>query len=446
MIIKHNLMAMNAQRNNGVTTRSKAKTTEKLSSGYRINRAADDAAGLAISEKMRRQIRGLTQASLNAQDGVSLVQIADGAMAEMHDMLHRGTELSVKAANGTLTDEDRRYIQSEITAIKNEIIAIREKTTFNEIPVLKGGDDVVMTYDFDVKGGLPAWVSNSDFGSGHFGNIKQIGATDYYPYSEIDFSAFDGSQAMKDDLIGNGFHTSCATCQTQYSYEFVTGEPSSEFTSGLHHIYKVNIDSVSSADDLVNAIINAGTSKPNNHFLSLLNDGSGKLTMYDNRGNTDPTNATLVSHRDNSTLARGVAVARKSTDGVFDVTLQIGSEVGHDMKIILPSVSLSDLSINGADVSTQTGAKRAIDSFKAGIAHVSEERSRMGAYQNRLEHTIKNLDNVVENTTAAESSIRDTDMANEMVRFSMLNILDQAGVSMMTQANQASSSVLSLLS
>ncbi|MCR4787099.1 MAG: flagellar hook protein, partial [Lachnospiraceae bacterium] len=138
MVIQHNLQALNSYRMMGITNSSQAKSTEKLSSGYKINRAADDAAGLAISEKMRRQIRGLTQASLNCQDGISLVQIADGALNEVHDMLHRCSELSVKAANGTLTDMDRSYIQSEVDQIVSEIDKIAERTTFNEIPVLQG--------------------------------------------------------------------------------------------------------------------------------------------------------------------------------------------------------------------------------------------------------------------------------------------------------------------
>lgn len=147
MVIQHNQLAMNANRMLGITNKKQASTTEKLSSGYRVNRAADDAAGLAISEKMRRQIRGLTQASANAQDGISMVQIADGAMAEVHEMLHRGTELSVKAANGTLTDDDRSYIQQEISQLKKEIDGISERTTFNEIQVLKGKDVPVVEED-----------------------------------------------------------------------------------------------------------------------------------------------------------------------------------------------------------------------------------------------------------------------------------------------------------
>ena len=164
MVVQHNLAAMNANRMFLNNDRKKAKVTEKLSSGYRINRAADDAAGLAISEKMRRQIRGLTQASKNAQDGISMVQIADGAMAEVHEMLHRGTELSIKAANGTLTDEDRSYIQREIEQLKSEIDGIAERTNFNEIQVLKGKDFPIEegTSNVIISGGMLSLIHISE--------------------------------------------------------------------------------------------------------------------------------------------------------------------------------------------------------------------------------------------------------------------------------------------
>jgi len=202
MVVQHNMAAMNANRTYKINSGSQAKKTEKLSSGYKINRAADDAAGLAISEKMRRQVRGLTQASMNCQDGVSLVQIADGAMAEVQDMLHRGTELSIKAANGTLTDDDRTYIQSEIDSLKAEIKAIREKATFNEIPVLKGGPTEYTPGGYVIEGGMPAWVSSEAFGAGHFTDKKTISGAEHAS-GEIDFSSLDSSNVS--DLINQGF-------------------------------------------------------------------------------------------------------------------------------------------------------------------------------------------------------------------------------------------------
>ena len=271
MVVQHNLTAMNSNRMLGLTTTSQAKSTEKLSSGYKINRAADDAAGLAISEKMRRQIRGLTQASSNAQDGISCVQTAEGALNEVHDMLQRMNELAVKAANGTNQSEDRAYIDSEVQALKSEIDRVASTTTFNEQMLL------------------------------------------------------DGS-----------------------------------FT---------------------------------------------------------------------------------------DVGLQVGAEADQTINLTIESMDttglgIDDISVSGTDA---TEANNAITLIKSAVTKLSKQRSDLGAVQNRLEHTIKNLDNVVENTTSAESAIRDTDMASEMVKYSNNNILAQAGQSMLAQANQSNQGVLSLL-
>ena len=271
MVVQHNLTAMNSNRMLNVTTKSQAKSTEKLSSGYKINRAADDAAGLAISEKMRRQIRGLTQASANAQDGISCMQTAEGALNEVHDMLQRMNELAVKAANGTNMSEDRNYINSEVDALKSEIDRVSETTTFNNQMLLNG-----------------------------------------------------------------------------------------KFTQ------------------------------------KKLQVGSEK-------------------------------------DGQNQITLSI------------QAMNTTGLSITKVDVTTASKALSSIDLIKSAITALSKQRSDLGAIQNRLEHTINNLDNVVENTTSAESNIRDTDMASEMVKYSNNNILAQAGQAMLAQANQANQGVMSLL-
>ena len=272
MVVQHNLTAMNSNRMLGLTTNSLAKSTEKLSSGYKINRAADNAAGLAISEKMRRQVRGLTQASTNAQDGISAVQTAEGALNEVHDMLQRMNELAVQAANDTNMTVDRQYIQSEIDALATEISRVATTTTFNEQSLLDG------TFK---------------------NRLLQVGAE-------------------KDD--------------------------------------------------------------------------------------------------DAQTIA-----------------------------ITISSMSATKIGVNALKVTNHEKAVDAIASIKSAMAKVSKQRSDLGAIQNRLEHTIANLDNVVENTTAAESRIRDTDMATEMVKFSNQNILQQAGQAMLAQANQSNQGVLSLL-
>jgi len=269
MVVQHNLTAMNSNRMLGLTTNSLAKSTEKLSSGYKINRAADDAAGLAISEKMRRQVRGLTQASANAQDGISAVQTAEGALNEVHDMLQRMNELATQAANGTNTTVDRGYIDQEVQALKSEITRVASTTTFNEQNLLDG--------------------------------------------------TFTGKN------------------------------------------------------------------------------------------------------------------------------LQVGAEAGQIIGISISAMSSTGIGVSSVSVTTVSNASAAIVSIKNALASVSKQRSDLGALQNRLEHTINNLDNVVENTTAAESQIRDTDMATQMVKYSNANILAQAGQSMLAQANQSNQGVLSLL-
>jgi len=271
MVVQHNLTAMNSNRMLGLTQSSLTKSTEKLSSGYKINRAADNAAGLAISEKMRRQVRGLTQASTNAQDGVSAVQTAEGALNEVHDMLQRMNELAVQAANDTNMTTDRSYIKAEIDALVSEISRVSTTTTFNEQSLLNGSFQ---------------------------GKKLQVGA-----------------------------------------------------------------------------------------------------------------------------------------EGVSTQTISIS----------ISAMTASGLEITSLEVDTHSHAQAAIDTIKSAMEKVSKQRSDLGAIQNRLEHTISNLDNVVENTTAAESRIRDTDMASEMVKFSNKNILQQAGQSMLAQANQSNQGVLSLL-
>ena len=277
MVIQHNMLASNSNRMYGINNVSLKKSAEKLSSGYQINRSADDAAGLAISEVMRRQVRGLTQAASNAQDGISMVQAAEGALHEAHDMLHRMNELCVKAATDTMTREDRSYIQSEIGHSIEELDRLSEIATFNNINML-GGDNGDINLPFKMK-------------------------------------------------------------------------------------------------------------------------------------------------------------------------LQVGAEADQYIEFEINSINATTLGVADIDVCDDdgSGASSAIDKVKEAIARNSEERSNLGAIHNRLTHAIRNLDNVVENTTSSESKIRDTDMAKEMVAYSIRNIFSQAGLSMSAQANQSNSGVLGLV-
>ena len=445
MVISHNLLAMNANRQLNLINNRQKKTTEKLSSGYRINRSADDAAGLAISEKMRRQIRGLTQASLNCQDGVSLCQVADGALSEVHDMLDRCSELSIKAANGTLTSEDRNYIGLEINQIKEEIDAIKEKVTFNGIEVLKGKEAVAADEPPTIQGGLPNWVQVD--GGGALSGPKTMDQTinvsgTNYLGSTFDFSNLKSGNVSDLTKPDSGFYTTCCTCSNHYSFTFTDTNSNTIKQSGNHYIFEIGINGVTNGSELVTRIQNAVGDNPASHYTRLAFDGD-KLHVYDER--PDMVGASVSSPY--GQIGPGVAYGKESTTVAPDIIIQAGAENDErqQIKIKLPGISCSLMNIGATSVSSESLARNAITAFKNAKSYVSMERSRRGAYHNRLEHTINNLNNVVENTTAAESQIRDTDMAKFMVEYSRDTILQSAAHAMLVQANQSPQGILALL-
>ena len=449
MVIMHNMAAMNADRLYKINDKKGISVSEKLASGYRINRAADDAAGLSISEKMRRQIRGLSQASLNSKDGISLIQLADGAMNEIHEMLQRGNELCVKAATGTLTEEERGYIQEEIKNLKQEIDELSQRTEFNEIKVLQGTKEVEVVPgngNTVVAGGFPSWAT-VDNGSddGYMGATYTTSDGVNHEAVFIDFSQFDGSDAKKKELMQGGFYTTCCTCKDHYSIKFSNDTTSSREVSGNNYIYTIGLDGVTDIDQLIQKIIDGvgNGGNPNGHY-TLFEQNGNQLVIYDERDQTS-----TQAGNGYGTFGKGVAYA--ADDFVqyrqpVDIHIQVGAEAGQHLEIELPEISSLALGIDGLDVSTIEGAEAGIALIDKAIQYVSTERGRMGAYQNRLEHTVANLDNVVENTTAAESQIRDTDMAKAMVEYSNIQIMLQAGQAMLAQANQTKNSVMQLLS
>lgn len=480
MRIQHNIRAMNAERQLGITEGILGKSAEKLSSGYKVNRAADDAAGLSISEKMRKQIRGLTQASANSEDGISMIQIADGALTEVHDMIDRCLELSVQASNGTNSASDREKIQDEIDQIITEIDAIKERTKFNEIYVLKGigvyAPDRIERSLFPV-GSLPDWVecpsikyeNEVDGETVLFERYKGCVA------ASMDFGEFTADK--KQDLYGKGFSTTCCTCNRFYCVEFTSGTgPQAPVQSGNSYIYKLGIDDIHSAPDLIDAILDLtkvsdqDKGHPAGHFTHLEKDAANpnKLWVYDERSSARP-----VPKNGQGLFAAGVMYEKEtlipgSHEEPQQIALQVGADTGNQMILKMAVISSHALGIDNVDVRggfvydrqvvrtskgehrrltvEVSGADQAIKAFSNAKDKVSAERSRLGAYQNRLEHTVNNLDNVVENTTASESRIRDTDMALEMVMYSNRNILLQSGQAMLAQANQSSQGILSLLS
>ncbi|MDD7178758.1 MAG: flagellin [bacterium] len=631
MVVQHNMQAMNANRMLNVTTSAQAKSTEKLSSGYRINRAADDAAGLSISEKMRKQIKGLNRASSNAQDGISAVQTAEGALTEVHSMLQRMNELATQASNGTNSDTDRQAIQDEMDQLTTEIDRVAETTKFNETYLLKGdgstkkstvnahdaglagkltdngdgtttfkldkalavgdtvsiagkdytigkskdtadyikaadvatsfvptavGDsvtkngatqtivakatktgvtgiatldtafkktdgvassglasgDTITTKDGKVwtwtevdsdtaptkaQGGTNKYAWMSDDATPQFkkavdyGDLLQDGAQIKTASTQADLAKLNGATivnaldktevsvidataigAMKTglsagDSVTVGGVTKEVTDATPTSFEDIKATIKG-LASGT--TVKIGFDSYTlgtktddntiTADDFLAKVkegdtVNDGTTSYTAIGVSSTEDDSitvneaykkmeQELTKASSIG-TD-TAATVKSNGDGSFKITNGTV---ETKGALSFSLHVGADADMTNKINvdIETMNSANLGIKGININDETGAAAtyAIDAIADAISKVSSQRSTLGAVQNRLEHTINNLDNVAENTTSAESSIRDTDMATEMVNYSKNNILAQAGQSMLAQANQSNQGVLSLL-
>ena len=537
MVVQHNLQAMNANRMLGVTQKSVSTNTEKLSSGYRINRAADDAAGLAISEKMRKQIRGLDQASSNAEDGISCVQTAEGALAEVQDMLQRMNELVVQAANGTNSTTDRQYIQDEIDQLISEVDRVAESTKFNEIYLLEGDKEGTTTYEYTIN-----YLTDDALDPTEKSKVKNVeqkpvlvnynGTDNVYFVNSTSVSSSNASSPVTADVISKGSDVTkylkggevgeSSVCdQIEIDEKYVAfkntdidGDALSTDTTGnlvdtaedayIFDTTNKSIIHVKAGEDL-SAYIDKDTAgnytmKSGYRMLATVggDDSLGtlqgeeitaQLESDDFRGAVETyklydKDGALVSGvaldkyfnengeylgglftTDNATADKEIAAGSddiynyvsKNTEEVSEAlsfTLQVGADSDRTNKITatIESMSAAGLGISklrstavGIVDTTGDNATDAIDIIAAAIQKVSTQRSALGAVQNRLDHTIKNLDNVVENTTAAESAIRDTDMAEEMVAYSNNNVLQQAGQSMLAQANQANQGILSLL-
>ncbi len=384
MRINNNIMAMNTHRQYATNNNRVAKSTERLSSGSKINRAGDDAAGLAISEKMRAQIRGLNMASKNSNDAISLVQTAEGALTETHSILQRINELAVQSASDTNEDDvDREALQSEFSALRSEIDDIANKTTFNNKKLLNGSFGTKYTIDA---------ASELKEGSNGLLNIK--------------FSGFTASGSITfTQGAGNTISASMTTGGNTYT---ATG-----------------VQDADGAGTLTFQLVGTGT---------VAGQELGTLTIEKASGYT---------------VAAGVGIAALNT---LDFTatagsakIQTGANAGETLDISIASMTTSSLALSTLDISSRDGARVAISTVQTAINMVSTQRSELGAIQNRLEHKINNLDTSAENLQAAESRIRDIDMAKQMTEFTTQNILVQAATAMLAQANSAPQNVLSLL-
>ncbi len=554
MVVQHNLKAMNANRMLNINTNASARSTEKLSSGYRVNRAADDAAGLAISEKMRKQIRGLTQGSRNAEDGISAVQTAEGALAEVQDMLQRMNELCVQAANGTNSITDRKYIQDEIDQLVTEMDRISETTKFNETYLLKGDntqpENLVHTFNY-IKGDEIDQTGQSKVvnSSGAKVKVNYNGTDNVYVVNAASISASTVNNPMSADVVtkGSDFTKYCddgtkvgasssikalklsadyaifkntkldpdaLEVQTgtknlvskdnkdAYIYDVKTknvihvkaGEDLSAYVEEIagekgKYTMKEQYRLLYNANDKATAVADTTLGHPGTSADKLepkdLIGAVSENKLYDKDGKEVSGMGLYKYFNENGDYKGGLYADKDATkkiteqkmlaDATTPASLYFGGFISNlSEKVVAPltfnvhagsdsdltnriSATIDTMSAAGLGVnklkSTSIGivdetgdnAREAIDVVGEALKIVSTQRSILGAVQNRLEHTISNLDNVVENTTAAESAIRDTDMAEEMVKFSNNQVLMQAGQSILAQANQANQGVLSLL-
>ena len=399
MRIQHNIMAMNAYRNYNNNTSALSKNLEKLSSGYKINRAGDDAAGLAISEKMRAQITGLETAQKNAKDGISLVQTAEGALTEVHDMLNRMVELADQAANGTYDDPtDRANLQKEFDQLTNEIDRIADSSNFNGINLLDGSMDTSATVGKTVAISATATASKAgaaldiDFKSSSVTNVKFAHSTNAAAGVAVDKS---------------GVVTITLNAKNDYSADDIQKLLKDAKTTGS-----------GVSDDVLKAVKNAKVS------------GSGI---------TKATGSTV-----NGFVKASNTTSNKSGE---KLTLQIGdtSDSYNQLEVEIDDMHASELGLTDIKISDQASAKAAVDVIKQAINDVSAVRGTLGATQNRLDHTINNLSVMTENIQDAESTIRDTDVADEMMAYTKNNILVQSAQAMLAQANQVPQGVLQLL-
>lgn len=540
MVVQHNMQAMNANRQLGITTSAQSKSTEKLSSGYRINRAADDAAGLSISEKMRSQIRGLAKASTNAQDGISLIQTAEGALNEQHSILQRMRELSVQSANGVEKDDDREAINDEIKQLQEELTRISETTEFNTMKLLDGSQaGSATTTSAGPKFGVVDSTLDGAMVTSNVAGVKVATAATAATRAGQETAIWDAtgktltlnlslnkvySQEEIDELVANAKQEDSTATGTpsEISITLKNGVFSADSATTAGTVTAAGVKAVSD-DGTVTGFVGANTiSFTSKKYGSEFNDATFDFAFDRVEGKEEVVTDTAIAYNpttgavattgaftihlaagkeytqedlqdllkkagmdfdvklsgatpdDPNTLfatSAGTTVSQITMGGTTagaglgspsalwgeagynasasgnGITLQIGANEGQTMSFSIDEMSARALGVdnNKVDLSTQGGAQKSTTTIDAAIKKVSAQRGRMGAIQNRLEHTIANLDTAAENTQTAESRIRDTDMASEMVTYSKNNILSQAGQSMLAQANQSNQGVLSLL-
>ncbi|MFV0497264.1 MAG: flagellin [Candidatus Fimivivens sp.] len=477
MIVQHNIMALNAYNRLSANNSSVSKNLEKLSSGYKINRAGDDAAGLAISEKMRAQITGLERASDNAQDGISLVQTAEGALTEVHSMLNRMTELATQSSNGTYDNvTDRANLQAEIDSLKDEINRIADETNFNGINLLDGslGDNVdasaaiiggaaVNSTDieatastFTTTGGVTTTAGDQTF------TIEYTNSDGISEKINVDYTS-DGSLATLADALANDENVSklfdVSDDGTNLTFTSKATGANAATVNGLttegSAVAGDSVEGAGAGKSFAGTIAaNDSISVNGKTFTFVAKGGDTSLVPKGTVGvelgaDADETTANLQSALESAGVGN-VSVAYDGTN--LNVTsnggglgLQIGDTASQRITVKVGNMNTTSLGLDDVDISTENNATNSIDKIKTAINTVSSTRADLGAIQNRLEYTVNNLATTTENLTSAEARIRDTDMAKEMMAYTKNNVLSQAAQAMLAQANQQPQQVLQLL-
>lgn len=459
MIIGHNINAEHADHVLENNNKKVSKIIEKLSSGCRINSAADDAAGLTISQKMKLQIQGLQQGTKNSQDGISLLQTAEGGMNEIQSILQRCKELAVQSANGTNNDDNRTAMQNEIDQLLKEVDSISNNTKFNSLSLLNG------KYDKDGS------ASNSGALKDYVNYITTSGGvTDKYTYGAntyasavIDFSNIN-SAADVANLVGKGVSYTCCTCNKNYSIKFVNGTPDTSRLNSSDPVMEVDVSSITKGTDLVNKIIEtaygqafaydpttgnlpSGATSFVNHYSQLASDPGNlaKLYIYDNR-NTEYGNGNSWPNNGMGEFNLNV-YGETSTDGdkFLYLDIQAGSNDSDTIRINIPNTTIDQIGVKDLSVDPQGNAILAIPKIDNAIDKVSKSRAMVGAYQNRIIHTINVVNNTYVNLQNAESKITDADMAKEVMEMSKNSILQQSAQSMLVQADKMPQSILDLM-
>lgn len=437
MVITHNLPAMNVRRHFSTSAKATRALSEKLSSGYRINRSADDAAGLSVSEKMRRQIRGLNQSVKNIEDGISMIQTAEGALDEVHNMLHRMQELSIQSANDTNADEDRRALDAEVQQLKKEIASVFTNTEFNG----KG----LFTTTYVTLGQLESNTQNLRVGGRRITTYKVLEkgnvSMDSYDYFSTQWTVKNnaGNYGFSFDITDKASGTVVRSLQGEVTktdvYAMIEGKADCN----------VRLNDKKSSNDYINIQLRTtlnGKFSPSSSNLEVTNPTQYKkeLEAYEA--------AWFQSIASSNVYMDRVAYCYCGTvdDPIMkDIIIQTGANSGETTKMEWTCLNLDMIGIQGINVLTHSNAQEAIGSVQEAVKIVSATRSNFGAIQNRLEKCRNNNENYAENLQRAESQIRDADMAEEIMKHSRHDILQQTAQAMLAQANQMNQGVLHLL-